>query len=158
MNKLAAYFQSQGGDTNKVFSDLNNQSRAVDGSVGSTLPEEVVSDGGNLTCIQEDKIVVDSDPQNLGKDGVTALFTVHNEPFLPSLIKELRKKAKNKEEAETIITYAMLPTTIPNPDDNSKTLSKKFVVVAKGRKALLGEMLDKKHHNKFVCYVAYPVK
>ncbi|CAO5683095.1 MAG: hypothetical protein HEEMFOPI_00841 [Holosporales bacterium] len=154
MDRLAAYFRSLGGDVNRVFAELNEQGRPAAGSVGATLPQEISTDGGRLTCVLNDKIAVDTDPQNLGKDATSILKNTKEEPFLPYLIAQLRKNPQK----EDVVTYALLQTDAPNPEDNSKMLSERFVVVAKGRKALLGSALDKQHHQKFACYVAYPVK
>ena len=100
------------------------------------------------------KVVVDSDPKNLGKDLSNIFTTQKKEAFLPFLIKELRKNPKK----EDVVTYALKETNIPNPANNAELLSEKYVVVAKGRKSLLGDKLNKQHHEKFICYVAYPVK
>ncbi len=154
MDRLAAYFRSVGGDVNRVFAELNQQGRPTQGSVGGTLPQEVSTSGGKLTCVLDDKIVVDTNPQNLGKNATKAFKNTKNEPFFPYLVEEFRQNSNS----EDLVTYAVTETDIPNPADNSKHLSERFVVVAKGRKALLGSILDKQHHQKFACYVAYPVK
>ena len=112
-----------------------------------------MSDGGELTCVQDGKIIVDVNPQNIGKNA-DLLQNEKGQPLLKDLIEKMRKTAPT----EKVVTYANIPTHVPNPADNSKMLSKKYVVVAYGRKTLLGDRLNKQHHNKFVCYVAYPVK
>lgn len=153
MNNLAAYFYAQGGDTKKVFSELNGEEAKNNVPDAATIRKTVMSDGGDLTCVQDGKIIVDSNPQNLGKDA-NLLLTENGEPLLKELIEKMRATAPKEE----VVTYANLPTNVPNPADNSKMLNKKYVVVAYGRKTLLGDRLNKQHHNKFVCYVAYPVK
>lgn len=153
MSRLAAYFYNQGGDTKKVFSELNGEESKNNVPDGATIRKSVMSDGGDLTCIQDGKIIVDMNPQNLGKDG-NLLLTENGQPLLNELIEKMRASAPNEE----VVTYANLPTNVPNPADNSKMLNKKYVVVANGRKNLLGDRLNKQHHNKFVCYIAYPVK
>lgn len=153
MNGLAAYFYAQGGDTKKVFSELNGEEPKNFVPDAATIRKTVMSDGGELTCVQNGKIIVDVNPQNIGKNA-DLLQNEKGQPLLKDLIAKMRKTAPT----EKVVTYASLPTNTPNPADNSKMLSKKYVVVAYGRKTLLGDRLNKQHHNKFVCYVAYPVK
>lgn len=153
MENLAAYFSVQGGDTKKVFSELNGEERKYYMPDATTIRKDVMSDGAELTCIQDGKVVADLNPQNIGKDA-GYMKNDNDQPLLKDLIEKMRTSHKK----ENVITYGNLSTNIPSPSDNSKTLSKKYVVVAYGRKALLGDKLNKQHHNKFICYVAYPVK
>lgn len=153
MHNLAAYFYSQGGDTHKVFSELNGEEHKGEIPDAITIRRTVVSEGGSVVCVENGKIIADPNPQNLGKDA-SFLRTTDNKPLLDALIDKMRKSAPKEE----VVTYADLPTNVPDPADNTKMLTKRYVVVAYGRKTLLGKVLDKQHHGKFICYVAYPAK
>lgn len=150
LDNLADYIQSSGGDIKRVFNELNNQSVPAENAMTLNFTQEILSENGTFTCISDSKVSVDTEPSKLGKD--VRKLSSHTK-FVQALIGQLRKTP----ESEVITTYATLPTSIKDPKNSKKMLSQKHLVVAYGRSALLGHELDKQHHEKFFCYVAYPL-
>ncbi|MDP2193178.1 MAG: hypothetical protein Q8K36_01435 [Alphaproteobacteria bacterium] len=72
------------------------------------------------------------------------------------MVEQAIQSLRANPEQEVVTSYAQLPTSIPDPQNNKKFLSQKHVMVIYGRKALLGDRLDKQQHSKFFCYIAYP--
>lgn len=152
MDGLANYIQEAGGDIKKVFNELNQISTPSDNSYSQSFVRGIISENGRLTCVQDYKVAVDVDPRNLG---------THVKKFSGmsySLVNKAIKAFENTPDNEIMTTYANLPTRTPDPQNKSKFLAEKHVLVIYGRKALLGEQLNKQQHSKFMCYIAYPVK
>ena len=152
MNGLASYIQSSGGDIKKVFNELNQISNPSDNSYSQNFVRSILSEDGRLTCIQDYKVAVDFDPRSIGKH-VNKFHSI-SRSLVNDAIKEFEKSPGN----EIMTTYADLETNIQDPKDKKKLLSQKYVLVIYGRKALLGNTLNKQQHSKFMCYIAYPVK
>jgi hypothetical protein len=152
MDGLASYIQSSGGDIKKVFNELNQISNPSDNSYSQNFARGILADDGRLTCIQDYKVAVDFDPRSIGKD----VNKFHGISY--SLVNDAIKEFEKTPDSEIMTTYADLETNIKDPKDQKKLLSQKYVLVIYGRKALLGEKLNKQQHSKFMCYVAYPVK
>ncbi|HCU06482.1 MAG TPA: hypothetical protein DIC42_02710 [Holosporales bacterium] len=152
MDGLANYIQSSGGDIKKVFNELNQISSPSDNSYSQSFVRGILSEDGRLTCIQDYKVAVDFDPRNIGKH--VNKFHGISYSLVNNAIKEFEKTSDN----EIMTTYADLETDIKDPQNQKKLLSKKYVLMIYGRKALLGNTLNKQQHSKFMCYIAYPVK
>lgn len=152
MDGLAGYIQESGGDIKKVFNELNQISAPSDNSYSQNFVRGVLSEGGRLTCVQDYKVAVDVDPRNLGKH----VQKFNGMPY--SLVTKAIKAFEKTPQNEIMTTYATLPTRIQDPENNNKFLAVKHLLVIYGRKALLGTKLDKQHHSKFMCYIAYPVQ
>lgn len=152
MDGLAQYIQKSGGDIKKVFNELNQISNPSDNAYSQNFVRGILSDDGRLTCIQDYKVAVDFDPRRIGKH--VNQFHSTSSTLINDAISEFQKAPDN----ERMTTYADLETNIQNPQDKQKLLSQKYVLVMYGRKALLGQTLDKQQQSKFMCYIAYPVK
>lgn len=151
MQGLAEYIQEQGGDIKRIFNEINQVSQPQDNSFMQNFAHTIMSDNGQLTCVQNYRIAADLDPRNLTKN-VHHLQSVQPKNLVEQAIKSLRANP----EQEIVTSYAQLPTNIPNPENNKKFLTQKHVMVIYGRKALLGDRLNKQQDSKFFCYIAYP--
>lgn len=150
MQRLSHYFYTEGGNTKKIFAELNGNGSPQEGTAGKVLMPEIIADGGRLTCISDGLIAVDMNPENLGKKSDTILKTENGNSLLKHLIKKMRASSD-----EQVTTFSSVTTDLK--DQNGKFLKEKYVVVAYGRQALLKEKLDKQTETKFICYVAYPL-
>ena len=152
MDGLARYIQDLGGDIKKVFNELNQISTPSDNSYTQNFVRGIQAEGGRLTCIQDYKIAVDGDPRNLGK------HVKNFNGMSYSLINKAIKAFEATPDNEVMTTYADLETNIQDPKNHKKLLAEKYILTVYGRRALLGEKLNKQQHSKFMCYIAYPVK
>ena len=85
--------------------------------------------GGPVVCVEEGKVVsANEDAGQIGKN-------VSNDPVVKQIIEQL----KNSSDEKVVISY----------DGGKKT------AVAWGRKALMGEKLDKTTHSKFFGYITF---
>ena len=126
--KLASIFQSNGYE--KAIGSINTgkESKYQNAPLGDLVAGGLES-GGHIVCVEESKVVVSSsDPSELNKD-------VSKDPLVLAIIAAL----KTSSDEKVVVSY-----------NNGKSTA-----VAWGRKALMGEALNKTMHMKFFCYVAF---